>query len=793
MKRFLLITTALLLSLSAWTQDLDYYRELLPKSNNFKIVDSQVDSLGKTYLLISFKGEYIVPGTNGMTIKSPDNKFAFAVIFYRKHLACYQNVEIIGYSTEQSDCYVFPERLVKTESAIAVVGKKTNGNLYIKGRVGSSISKNEDTGLFFAYFRPGTVQSCGIYLYEAKHLNIFTIDDYRASETKIYSLKTYYSNNSEYFVFGGMYAGTIHMGATSISTGEDRTPFFAKVSISNNGTTYHNISLKQLRTIGSAIGVITDIAINNHSLVVVGFYCNGNIDMDPSSSNSYLSSNGYYSIFVGRYSRTSFSYMEKGKLSNNTYSVPFVFAEQDKNNNFYISYYVRSSHVVDLDFNDNSVMFSGSKNVVVKYDGFLNYIYHIFFPFHTDKKTKIGIDENNNLCVLSPFEGNQNFNPNGVATYYTAESWGEPNPVNYFLGRYSGNTGTLITGNTIHSKNPCDFFLSTSKFSDKISVIGAANKVDYNLGIGESIGSYSDQMYFVATYDPCASSSFDNSLSSKTLCEGTVLTSTSISVNGTGNDFRYRWYKDEELLQNGTFDEGLITHADENQLKITNITPEATGNYKLEVTSRCDIPRFTNEASFTVTPKTHITQEPIGQIVCEGEATSFTVDADNSPSYQWQVNNGSGGFVNMPGKTSATLSLSNVDLNMAGYQYRCKVTGQSSCNEVYSNAVNLGVKATPQIQAQPQSNTETCEGMPATISVVTDGAGLSYQWQVSTNNGSSFSNVNNGYYYSGTQTATLNIKHPSLAYNSRIYRCIVSVVAVLLLTKQVYQFKNRYS
>jgi hypothetical protein len=54
-----------------------------------------------------------------------------------------------------------------------------------------------------------------------------------------------------------------------------------------------------------------------------------------------------------------------------------------------------------------------------------------------------------------------------------------------------------------------------------------------------------------------------------------------------------------------------------------------------------------------------------------------------------------------------------------------------------------------------------------------DGGSLSYQWQISTDGGTSYSNVSNGGVYSGATTVTLAISN-STGLNTRRYRCLVT-------------------
>lgn len=79
------------------------------------------------------------------------------------------------------------------------------------------------------------------------------------------------------------------------------------------------------------------------------------------------------------------------------------------------------------------------------------------------------------------------------------------------------------------------------------------------------------------------------------------------------------------------------------------------------------------------------------------------------------------------------------------------------------------------ITAQPPNRSVTAPaGTTFTVSATTnDGGTLSYQWQVSTNGGTSYSTVSNGGVYSGATTATLTISN-STGLNTYRYRCLVS-------------------
>lgn len=77
------------------------------------------------------------------------------------------------------------------------------------------------------------------------------------------------------------------------------------------------------------------------------------------------------------------------------------------------------------------------------------------------------------------------------------------------------------------------------------------------------------------------------------------------------------------------------------------------------------------------------------------------------------------------------------------------------------------------IQSNPSPQT-VCANANASFTVSTSGSVASYQWQVSTNGGSSWSNVNNGGVYSNAGTATLNITGATTGMNNYQYKCTVT-------------------
>ena len=98
---------------------------------------------------------------------------------------------------------------------------------------------------------------------------------------------------------------------------------------------------------------------------------------------------------------------------------------------------------------------------------------------------------------------------------------------------------------------------------------------------------------------------------------------------------------------------------------------------------------FTKAASV---PAPTITGQPSSVDATPGQNVSFTVTATSvlDPTYQWEVDTG-GGYSDVSGATSATLTLNDIALSEDGDLYRCKVTNPGGTTT--TNAATLSVTA----------------------------------------------------------------------------------------------------
>lgn len=181
---------------------------------------------------------------------------------------------------------------------------------------------------------------------------------------------------------------------------------------------------------------------------------------------------------------------------------------------------------------------------------------------------------------------------------------------------------------------------------------------------------------------------------------------------------------------------------------IASTTVAMNGNqYRAVLTNSCGSVN-TTAATLTVSSSITISSNPVDQTVCEATNTSFTVSAAGSGLlYQWEVSVGGGAYTPVAnggvysGATSPTLVITGVPPSLNANRYRA-VVSNGSCTPGVSTGALLTVNTFPTITTQP-SNVTICAGAAATVSVTaTTGVGtLSYQWQLSTDGGVTYSNI----------------------------------------------------
>ena len=248
---------------------------------------------------------------------------------------------------------------------------------------------------------------------------------------------------------------------------------------------------------------------------------------------------------------------------------------------------------------------------------------------------------------------------------------------------------------------------------------------------------------------------------STTACAGSNI-SFSTTASGTG----YQW----EVSTDG-FTFTPVTGATNPTLDLSAVTIAMNGNQYHLVVSTCGPNSIiSNNVTLTVVTPATIASQPGNEDLCEESNASFTVSTTGTAiTYQWEFSTDNGVSYNpVPGATAATLNLTGVTVGMDGYLYRVVLNNFCTVNFTSSAAV-LRVSLVTVINTQP-ADQGVCEGSDANFTIAASGtaSGLTYQWQISTDGGTNFSNI------SGSTNATLTLTGVTPSMNNNRYRVVVS-------------------
>lgn len=188
---------------------------------------------------------------------------------------------------------------------------------------------------------------------------------------------------------------------------------------------------------------------------------------------------------------------------------------------------------------------------------------------------------------------------------------------------------------------------------------------------------------------------------------------------------------------------------------------------KGEIGPRCGGRSFTPTAT-PVAPA--IIRHPASQIVCAGNTLTLISGATGSASMarQWQRSTDSGKtWQNMAGKNGDTLTIPNYSWNQRGFYYRNRFVN-ACMNLVYTQTAIIGVDTQAIFTSHPTDQSR-CEGDSVQWTVgVNSGLIPRLQWQISTNNGVTWSNL------TGDTLNTLKRRNLSFANNGERYRMLAT-------------------
>lgn len=245
-------------------------------------------------------------------------------------------------------------------------------------------------------------------------------------------------------------------------------------------------------------------------------------------------------------------------------------------------------------------------------------------------------------------------------------------------------------------------------------------------------------------------------------CVGTTATFT-IGISGTTPSIQW------QVSTDGGNTWTDISGATGTTLTIPNVTNAMNNNrYRAQISNACPSNAVSGGAILTVSSTASVTSQPANTSVCLNSSASFTVAASGSTlTYQWQVStNGGGNWTDINGATAATYTIANVTAAMNNTQYRAVVF---SCGPtgVNSNAAVLTITNPANITAQPADAT-VCPGANVTFSTTVNGTSLTYQWQISTNGGNTYTNIG------GAINSSYTVNGVNTSQNGNRYRVIIN-------------------
>jgi len=172
----------------------------------------------------------------------------------------------------------------------------------------------------------------------------------------------------------------------------------------------------------------------------------------------------------------------------------------------------------------------------------------------------------------------------------------------------------------------------------------------------------------------------------------------------------------------------------------------------------------------------YVTTQPANQGVSAGQTATFTAAATNGEtnppaSVQWDLSTDGGLTWNpVPGATSATLTLIGTTASMSGNEYEAIFTNGlgSATSSAATLTVNGALAVAPAVITQPSSQTATA-GSTVTFSAAASGTPTpTVQWNVSTNNGSTWTAV------SGATSTSLTLGSVTTAMSGNRYEAVFS-------------------
>lgn len=344
--------------------------------------------------------------------------------------------------------------------------------------------------------------------------------------------------------------------------------------------------------------------------------------------------------------------------------------------------------------------------------------------------------------------------------------------------------------------------------SGNSNLVWATNLCEYANVTGDPIASSYTNGLLSVNYVPVVT----NHPSDVTVTEGS---NAIFQVSASGTSIAYLW----QVKSAGSAQWTDIANSNNYRLTISSVTMAMNGNqYRCVVSGTCSPEAVSEPATLNVNAFVPtITTTAGSDSDCPGNTLSIPVsvtNCNNVGSMSLSLNYNSDnmeyvGYENLNAKMSllGTFEINDngsgkilftwvsnanalnideakvIDLNFKGQTGVYNLTwnvNECEYSDISGNAIPKAftsglatIYSLPAINANPV-NTTVLENNNASFSVSASGHGITYQWQMSTNNGSSWNDVANGGHYWNANAYTLYVDNVELSMNGYQYRCKVS-------------------
>jgi hypothetical protein len=333
----------------------------------------------------------------------------------------------------------------------------------------------------------------------------------------------------------------------------------------------------------------------------------------------------------------------------------------------------------------------------------------------------------------------------GSSVTFSASASGYPAPTVQWQQSTNGTNYTNISG-------------ATSPTYTLNAVTASQNGYKYRAVFTNSVGSATTAAATLTVqYAPTVTTNPANT----TVNAGATAT---FSAAATGNPApTVQW----QVSTNGGSSFTPISGATGTTLTVSGTTASQNGYIYQAVFTNSVGSATTTNATLNVHYAPTVTQNPISQTVNAGQSVTFTAAATGNPTptVQWQVSsNGGTSYSNISGATGTTYTISSPTATQNGNLYRAVFT--NSVGSATTTAATLTVQSAPKATTNPTSQTVTAGQNVSFTAAASGNPTPTVQWQVSTNGGSTYTNI------SGATSTTLTLTAVTASQNGYKYRAV---------------------